>query len=426
MALSRFLLCALLMLGPMGAAQAQPTYTQAQIDAAEACDDGRELADGDVLLCTCKARGFDRFIWGTGPYSGHSDICTASRHAGLISKEEGGAVVALGRPGQKRYPEGEANGIKGRSWLSFRSSFDVVLASGGGSGGADLVACGIFDAAAAPYSCTCPADAATGSVWGSGPYTGDSNMCGAARHAGVIGAEGGIVAVTAEPGQASYEGSEANGVTTSGWGSYSESFMVSAVSTPPQPEEPEVAQCAALQTGVPNYDCACPAGTGNGGSVWGTGPYTGDSDICSAARHAGAVGAAGGVITVTLEPGQDSYEGSVANGVTTRSWGSYGQSFMPAARQTVAACDGLPDGASSHTCSCAAGAGAGSVWGSGPYTADSDICTAAMHAGVITQAGGTVRLLVVPGLGSYAGSAANGMQSRDWNAFESSIIFNRN
>ena len=80
-----------LLILPVTDAAAQTAYTQAQIDAAEACDDGRDLAEGESLLCTCKARGFDRFIWGTGPYSGHSDICTAARHAGIITKDAGGA-----------------------------------------------------------------------------------------------------------------------------------------------------------------------------------------------------------------------------------------------------------------------------------------------------------------------------------------------
>jgi hypothetical protein len=50
------------------------------------------------------------------------------------------------------------------------------------------------------------------------------------------------------------------------------------------------------------------------------------------------------------------------------------------------------------TCICpASGTAASPVWGSGPYTADSAVCTAALHAGATTRRGGTVTLRVLPG-----------------------------
>lgn len=64
------------------------------------------------------------------------------------------------------------------------------------------------------------------------------------------------------------------------------------------------------------------------GRVWGSGPYTSDGDVCRAARHAGVIGATGGIFKVTSAPGQDSYEASTANGVTTSAWGSYGKSII--------------------------------------------------------------------------------------------------
>eukprot|EP00762_Andalucia_godoyi_P003559 ANDGO_04251.mRNA.1 Cochlin OS=Gallus gallus GN=COCH PE=2 SV=1 len=76
----------------------------------------------------------------------------------------------------------------------------------------------------------CPKDCPyrnSGSVWGSGPYTSDSCSCRAARHAGVIGDNGGVYKVSTAPGQASYESTTANGVTTSSYGSYDSSISVS-------------------------------------------------------------------------------------------------------------------------------------------------------------------------------------------------------
>ena len=189
--------------------------------------------------------------------------------------------------------------------------------------------------------------------------------------------------------------------------------------------------CASLPTGGAPLICQCPAGA-PGGSVWGSGPYTADSNICAAARHSGVVPEQGGVLQLVRRPGQSSYEGSTRNGVTTGSWGAYGESFSvlavgaSIAASGPAACGTMPDGTEALECSCTAARTSGSVWGSGPYTADSDICTAATHAGAIGVAGGTVKVLRIGGLESYTGSVANGVRSSDWGAYGSSIVVNRN
>lgn len=73
----------------------------------------------------------------------------------------------------------------------------------------------------------CPANCGdNGSLWGTDNYTTDSSVCKAAIHAGVIGKDGGVVTVTLGAGRPSYEGSERNGVTSSGWGPYDASFTV--------------------------------------------------------------------------------------------------------------------------------------------------------------------------------------------------------
>jgi hypothetical protein len=64
---------------------------------------------------------------------------------------------------------------------------------------------------------------------------------------------------------------------------------------------------------------SCPADCPNG-SVWGSDIYTDDSAICTAARHAGVIDDSGGVFTLLILAGLDSYKGSEQNGVTTASW----------------------------------------------------------------------------------------------------------
>ncbi len=181
-------------------------------------------------------------------------------------------------------------------------------------------ACGTFDPAAGPKACTCAAGPHAGSVWGSGPYTGDSDVCTAAVHAGVIGPEGGQVIVMGAAAPEGYTGTTANGVTTSDWGSYDPAFSFYGAS-----EHAGLAECRTIGENE-ELTCTCPAGR-TAGAVWGSGPYTADSDICTAAVHAGVLGPEGGEVTVRREAGQASYEGGSANGVTTSSWGSFGASI---------------------------------------------------------------------------------------------------
>lgn len=183
-------------------------------------------------------------------------------------------------------------------------------------------------------------------------------------------------------------------------------------------------QCNGFPAGAASVECSC---TGSeSGSVWGSGPYTADSDLCVAARHAGVIGANGGTIQAIGAPGQSAYPGSVANGVTTANWGSYGASFDFVRRSAgLPACGAFPGGDGPYQCQCS-GNESGSVWGSGPYTSDSDLCAAARHAGVIGARGGAISVLRAPGLPGYSASTANGVSTQSWGSYGSSVVFNRN
>ncbi len=199
----------------------------------------------------------------------------------------------------------------------------------------------------------------------------------------------------------------------------------------------DLATCATFPDGAESYACTCEEGFVEGG-VWGTGVYTTDSNICAAAQHAGAITSAGGRVKLVAAAGQETYPGSSQNGITSQQWGAFDRSFMfvnpglvvgAAAEGEAApeACSVLPGGQASVTCSCAAGSGlSGGLWGSGPYTADSSICAAAQHAGVIGADGGIVTALRGPGVAAYRGSSANGVTSFDWEGFDSSLIIDRN
>jgi hypothetical protein len=62
------------------------------------------------------------------------------------------------------------------------------------------------------------------------------------------------------------------------------------------------------------------------------------------------------------------------------------------------------------------------VWGSDIYTDDSSICTAAVHAGRISQQqGGTIAIRILPGQEFYAGSIRNGVESQQYGSWPGSF-----
>ena len=73
----------------------------------------------------------------------------------------------------------------------------------------------------------------------------------------------------------------------------------------------------------------------------------------------------------------------------------------------------LPAGASSS----------GSIWGNDIYTADSPICRAAAHAGVIGERGGIVEVRDLPGRSHFPAVTRNGIESGSWESFPRSITF---
>jgi hypothetical protein len=77
----------------------------------------------------------------------------------------------------------------------------------------------------------------------------------------------------------------------------------------------------------------------------------------------------------------------------------------------------------SFDCKCSPDFAIGTIWGTGTYTDDSNICTAAMHAGSITRTtGGNVRYTVSAGQSSYLGTTNNGVTSASYGAWEGSYV----
>jgi hypothetical protein len=195
----------------------------------------------------------------------------------------------------------------------------------------------------------------------------------------------------------------------------------------------DLPQCDGYPEGELSYTCACPAGS-TSGTVWGDGPYTADSHLCAAAVHAGVIDENGGPILALAKPGRDSYAASEAHGIQTQNWGAYGTSLeirrpkgLPVVEAGAgAACVGFPADQDFVECSCPEAPSTGSLWGSDPYTLDSDLCAAARHVGYIEEGGGIVRAIKISGLDTYLGTEANGITSSDWSSYSDSFVFDWN
>ena len=185
------------------------------------------------------------------------------------------------------------------------------------------------------------------------------------------------------------------------------------------------------------YVYTCPS-YGTASSVWGTDVYTDDSSVCTAAVHTGQITlAGGGTVTIEIRPGQASYASSTRNGITSTAYGSWSGSFVIVAATPAAPGIGVggstwdarplafrPYVGARFAYTCPANGTPGSVWGTDVYTDDSSVCTAAVHAGLITvAAGGNVVIEMRAGQASYTSSTRNGITSSPYAAWDGSFVF---
>ena len=78
------------------------------------------------------------------------------------------------------------------------------------------------------------------------------------------------------------------------------------------------------------------------------------------------------------------------------------------------------------TCSCsAAQTRSGKVWGTNPYTDDSRLCRAAVHAGIISSAGGTIVFRPADGRSSFNGSTRHGVTTSRYGAWPGGVTLSR-
>ncbi|XP_029474005.1 uncharacterized protein LOC115100013 [Rhinatrema bivittatum] len=401
------------------------------------------------VSCPAGCLSQNRNVWGTDTYTDDSSICRAAAHAGILT-DAGGQVTVEKRPGQNSYQGTTRNGITTSSYGAWPGSFVVSRIK------VFPIQCSTQarQLSASITQVSCPAGCLSQNiyVWGTDIYTDDSSICRAAGHAGILTDAGGPVTVEKKPGQNSYQGTTRNGITTSSYGAWSGSFVLSRstssnVSTPHNSSPPSVPiQCStqARQLNTSVTRVSCPAGClSQNRNVWGTDTYTDDSSICRAAAHAGILTDAGGQVTVEKRPGQNSYQGTTRNGITTSSYGAWPGSFVVyrststnAPTTRISSPLSVPIQCSTQArqlntsvtrVSCPAGCLSQNrnVWGTDTYTDDSSICRAAAHAGLLTDAGGQVTVEKRPGQNSYQGTTRNGITTISYGAWHGSFVVYR-
>ena len=160
-------------------------------------------------------------------------------------------------------------------------------------------------------------------MWGTTLYTDDSSVCNAAVHSGGITyATGGSVTIEIRPGESSYTGSTSNGITTSSYGPWSGSYVLTAAS--PGAFTGWNLDVRALRgLNGQTFRFMCPAG-GKRLTIWGAGVYTDDSSVCVAAVDAGLITMGhGGSVTIKVTAGLSSYRGTRSHRVTSRAHGPW-------------------------------------------------------------------------------------------------------
>lgn len=199
------------------------------------------------------------------------------------------------------------------------------------------------DDAKGERSCRCAAGEPTGKAWGSGIYALASSVCAAARHAGAITHEGGMVTLRFSPGCTSYPGSANNGVVTLAASGTDRSFHFPSVSDgkcpPPLPSGPCPKTFAELGDRKPSTVLACVCDVAlTTGPVFGVFNYAEDSSICAAAVHAGVIPANGGTVTLHGATGCSAYAAATKNGVTSAGKGPASLGFVFPSAAGSAAC----------------------------------------------------------------------------------------
>ena len=166
-------------------------------------------------------------------------------------------------------------------------------------------------------------------IWGTDIYLDESPVCTAALHAGVLtrGTSGQVTIVIGTEAE-SFLSTERNGVTSLSYGPYASYTFV------PNTQPGQIDWSTTYESVPDDFQSAitvvCPPNGNTDSVVWGTDVYSAGSAICVAALHAGVITLeAGGPVTLTLQPKQETFAASDSKGISSLRWSSWEYPFYP-------------------------------------------------------------------------------------------------
>jgi hypothetical protein len=230
---------------PVGSGAAPPPAARYAGPIEAGCSfDARQIKGqtGEVFQVSCPEGCVNRGSWirGTDVYTADSGICRAGVHAGAIPPTGGMVTVRL-EPGRPAYRGSTRHLIESTDCGTYELSFAVIVPAGQQvapspsrdadqiiEAGCSFTARDIHAEVGTTHVVSCPEGCADQGSWlrGTDVYTGDSGICRAAIHSGLIPKTGGTVAVILDRGHPAYRGSVRNGIHSSDVGSFDSSFRL--------------------------------------------------------------------------------------------------------------------------------------------------------------------------------------------------------
>ena len=161
-------------------------------------------------------------------------------------------------------------------------------------------------------------------VYGSNPYSFDSNICKAALHSNYVGISGGFF-IKYPVGQIrSFRGTIKNNVKSVNWVQFAEGFKITLVTSEVQDfineyNKPNI--CGSLFSDRIVFCKGNKNGCDDDYGVWGSNPYTFDCSACRGALHSGAIDSNGGHYLVKGIEIYDSFVKSQGkSGIQSQEW----------------------------------------------------------------------------------------------------------
>jgi LCCL domain len=274
----------------------------------------------------------DGRVYGTEIYTDDSDVPTAAVHAGLVRVGETRNLKIRILGGKASYRGSSSHGVVSYDfggWVGSYAFVDTPALDLPSEVTADPGTLRGYRGQVGQTLSFVVTGAVRGRLYGDGVYTDDSDLAFAAVHAGLLRpGEQGTVAVVIMPGQKRYAGAQRNNVSSREYGETPGSFRFAGTPAMPEGVPPDPGNMSAYRGFNGQVFQFAVVGSGDG-SIYGDGTYTDDTRLASAAVHAGILrDGEAGVVNVQILPGQESYDGSTRNGVTSRSYGRWQGSFQ--------------------------------------------------------------------------------------------------